>query len=871
MYQRALKAGEVLAAALLLAGVGGSGAHADPPPNGSACTIIGTGGANILTGTSGADVICGLGGDDQINGLGGDDLLVGGLGKDSVSGGDGFDRILGGDGNDVLTGGTGPDEVLGQAGADSIQGQGGNDRLVGGAGNDVLRGGDGNDTLFGEAGDDDLHGDAHSDRTYGGDGNDEHFGGTGIDTLNDRDSAVFVDTLSCGDGDNELAYVDFPDVADPDCERERVLDRESPVAVDDVATVEEDATATTIAVLANDTDADGGPIRIIAVTQPADGTVVRSAGSVTYRPDANYCNDGSPPASRETFTYTLYPGGSAATVTVTVTCEDDLPVAVDDAVTVAEDGSATTIDVRANDTDVDADVTTPPSVASVTQPAGGTVTVTDGGAAVTYEPDAEYCNDGAPTDDFSYALTPGGASATVAVTVTCANDAPVVADLEGTSLSYFENGEAVVVTSTGTVSDVDSADFGGGSLQVDIPGGGQDYDELSIRDQGSGAGQIGVSSNIVSFGGVVIGTFSGGNGLVGLEITLDADATAAAVQALLRNITFRHVGDDPEAAKTVRFLLADGDGGIGDSVTRGVTIIRGNDAPAIVDVEETTLVWTEGDPAAVVTADGVVRDPDSPNFDGGSLTVSLPVGAEPDDRLEIVGAVGSTVDHQGTTVGFFTGGNGSTPLVITFNGNADDAAVQAVLRNVTFRHLGLDPGPSRTIRFVLADGDGGTSLPATRAVSVVPVNNAPVIASVETDPASYAIGSGYRFLTTTGTVLDADSSDFSNGSFTVTVVDGGQDADELTVRSQGQLTVNSNAIKDGPVTIGVFAGGGGSEPLEIFFVNAPTGPQVEGILRSIAYRHNGVAPTSSKTVQIVLTDGDGGTSTPATRTISITQ
>ena len=45
-----------------------------------------------------------------------------------------------------------------------------------------------------------------------------------------------------------------------------------PTAVDDTATVAEDAAATAIDVLANDTDADGGPIAIGAVTQPANGT-----------------------------------------------------------------------------------------------------------------------------------------------------------------------------------------------------------------------------------------------------------------------------------------------------------------------------------------------------------------------------------------------------------------------------------------------------------------------------------------------------------------------------------------------------------------------------------------------------------------------
>ena len=49
-----------------------------------------------------------------------------------------------------------------------------------------------------------------------------------------------------------------------------------PVAVDDTETVAEDPRATAIDVLANDTDADGGPKTVAAVTQPAHGTGGRS-------------------------------------------------------------------------------------------------------------------------------------------------------------------------------------------------------------------------------------------------------------------------------------------------------------------------------------------------------------------------------------------------------------------------------------------------------------------------------------------------------------------------------------------------------------------------------------------------------------------
>src|SRR5207244_11736063 len=69
-----------------------------------------------------------------------------------------------------------------------------------------------------------------------------------------------------------------------------------PVAVGDSATLLEDAAATAVPVLTNDTDVDGGPKTISSATDPAHGTVVLTGGSpgahtgLTYQPDPHYCH-----------------------------------------------------------------------------------------------------------------------------------------------------------------------------------------------------------------------------------------------------------------------------------------------------------------------------------------------------------------------------------------------------------------------------------------------------------------------------------------------------------------------------------------------------------------------------------------------------
>ena len=203
---------------------------------------------------------------------------------------------------------------------------------------------------------------------------------------------------------------------------------DAPVAVDDTAVVDEDAGAAPIDVLANDTDADGGPMAIASVTQPANGTVAITGGGtgLTYQPNPDYCND-PPGTTPDTFTYALAPGGDTATVSVTVSCVDDAPVAVDDSTTITEDDPATAIDVLANDTDIDGG---PMAIDAVTQPANGVVAITGGGTGLTYLPNPNYCNDppGTAPDTFTYTLAPGGSTATVSVLVTCVVDDPVAVD-----------------------------------------------------------------------------------------------------------------------------------------------------------------------------------------------------------------------------------------------------------------------------------------------------------------------------------------------------------------------------------------------------------------------------------------------------------
>jgi hypothetical protein len=88
------------------------------------------------------------------------------------------------------------------------------------------------------------------------------------------------------------------------------------------------------------------------------------------------------------------------------------------------------------------------------------------------------------------------ASATITINLINANDPPLVTITAGTA-SFTENGAPVAIDPAATVTDLDSIDFDAGSLTVAVASVAP-TDELTINNQGSGPGQIGLSGATVT-------------------------------------------------------------------------------------------------------------------------------------------------------------------------------------------------------------------------------------------------------------------------------------------------------------------------------------------------------------------------------------
>ncbi|WP_407715694.1 Ig-like domain-containing protein [Comamonas testosteroni] len=300
------------------------------------------------------------------------------------------------------------------------------------------------------------------------------------------------------------------------------------------------------------------------------------------------------------------------------------------------------------------------------------------------------------------------------------NADPVLGGLNGKTASYTEDSGATLIDASGvaTVTDSDSANFDGGQLSVAISSGGQSLEDvLGIRNQGTGAGEIGVSGANVTYGGVVIGSYTGGSGGNNLVVTFNSAATAAGAQALVRNLTYLNSnGFDPSTtARTLSVTVTDGDGGTSASASVALSVVAVNDAP-VLSPANSVVSFTENGTSSILNP-GLTLVDDGSSFQRATVAIA---DVRSGDVLTFV-----------SQNSFFMSYNSSTgTLTITGAGNA--AELQAALRSVGFSSNSDNPtfggtDNSRQINFTVTDSAGADSNLVTAQVSIIAVNDAPTL------------------------------------------------------------------------------------------------------------------------------------------------
>ena len=361
-----------------------------------------------------------------------------------------------------------------------------------------------------------------------------------------------------------------------------------------------------------------------------------------------------------------------------------------------------------------------------------------------------------------------------------ANAAPVVANLNNDSVSFIEGGGAVLLDAGGnaTVSDSDSADFGGGNVTVTIAANRSNEDILSVRNQGTGAGQVGLVGSNVTWGGITIGTLSGGSNGNPLVITLNSNATSTAVQGLVRALTFDNSNnaDPATATRTLSVTVNDGDGATSSASTVTVNVTGVNDAPALTATAGTPTFTEKGSAVALFSNANVST------IEAGQSIRSLTLTASnlSDGASEILtvdgtsisltnGASGTTTSGIGYTVSF---SGGSALLTLNSATGLSSAATASLINGITYRNSSDNPATtSRVITLSSISDNGGTAnggrdstaLSLSATVSVAAVNDGPTISA----PASINVTEDSSTVLNGITITDPDA---GNGSVTISLI-----------------------------------------------------------------------------------------------------
>ena len=479
----------------------------------------------------------------------------------------------------------------------------------------------------------------------------------------------------------------------------------APVATNDTASVNEDATVTVSdaangVIQNNDTDADGDDtvssleITQIAVTggsnssvtsgtNQSNGTsvtgtygtlVIGADGTYTYVADQSAADDlATGETATDSFTYTVSDGNGGtdtATIVITVTGTNDAPTAADKTIYINENNTDGTHGARTssnitytfsdsgsefNFSDVD-DNDTFTKVKIISVPTYGTLTKVGNGNTITanstitnfdnikYTPNANSEND----DTFTFKVHDGTvfSSATYTMNISV-NAAPVAVNDTDTI-----NAGASAATGSVTTNDTDSDDS---------------TSDLRVRGVGTGAeGSSLANKNVGSAISGTYGTFTlNQDGSYSYDVTGNA-ATIALVAGATATDTFSYKVRDDETNAGTKAI---------DIGTITFTITGINESPTATN-DNITVSTTEG--SATVT-NGSTNDLDGNDTDGDG------------DSISITNFASGSTEGSGTT---FSAGSEITGTYGTLTLNADGSytyVLSSTLTDDEAKNAGSDP------------------------------------------------------------------------------------------------------------------------------------------------------------------------------------
>ncbi len=326
-------------------------------------------------------------------------------------------------------------------------------------------------------------------------------------------------------------------------------------------------------------------------------------------------------------------------------------------------------------------------------------------------------------------------TATSTITVNAVNDVPTL-DLDGSeagdafSTIFIENSSAVAIADTDSlIGDVDDNNMAAATITLT---------NAEVSDQLRVDGTVvtgGTTGNATGVSGVTFDVSADGT-----VLTFSGSATMADYETVLESISFENTSENPVAGdRTIELTVNDG-ALDSNTATSTITVTPVNDASILdlnsvasaVDTDRnfSTSFTENGSAVAILDTNAGILDFDDTDLE--SATVSL-TDIETDDRFLFNGtAVTSNTSANATGVTGLTFDVSADGATLTFNGSAAMTDYETVLESISFENTSENPvAGDRTIELTVNDGDVNSNT-ATSTITVVPVNDAPVLTSSAT-------------------------------------------------------------------------------------------------------------------------------------------
>ncbi len=217
--------------------------------------------------------------------------------------------------------------------------------------------------------------------------------------------------------------------------------------------------------------------------------------------------------------------------------------------------------------------------------------------------------------------------------------------------------------------------------------------------------------------------------------------------------------------------------------------------------------------------------------------------------------VGSELRANNVAIATFTGGNGRTPLVISFTTNM--ARIQAALGLIGFSSTSDAPlNTPRTISVQLTDAANGSSTLLNRSVDFLPVNDVPTLELNLPGAINYTRNTVAIVVAPTAAFVDADLGNYLGGMVAFRALDGNS-FNRIELSGSYSINGSNEVLFNGNVIGNATSNGVGANALSISFNATSTPAIVQGLIRSVTFRTVGATSALTSTIRFVATDQSG--------------